>query len=258
MDDNELRSILREELGSFKAEVREEVSSTLAVFKGEMREEFGSALATFKGEMREEVNISLATFKGEIREEFGSFKAEMHLSMQASELRVARRMDALDGRMSFFGTRMDALDKRMGTLDKRMDGFDEHMGTLDKRMDALQKNILEVKDSVNLVDKKVDLLDQRVVVLHKDVDECTSLLQEAVVKFQEVQTSLFNLENKVDDHHLTMKRDIQCLDSGVQALQKQATETNRCLIAHMALPSMQTHLDTGAPAQAHSDPGAVA
>jgi len=88
MINEELRTILREEIGGAFVGFREEMNS-------------------FKGE----VNTSFSAFKSEMRE-------EMNTAIQASETRMTLHMD--------------------------------------QRIDQVQKNVLEVKGNVALLDQKVD------------------------------------------------------------------------------------------------------
>src|SRR5260370_268678 len=171
MTNDELRTILREEIGGAFVGFREEMRDTLGVFRGEMRE-------------------------------------EMNAAIQASETRMTQRIE------------------------------------------QVQKNVLEVKGNVALLDQKVGTLDhkinavdRRVTVLDRKVDQFSDVLNETTVTIADMQQSLFNLENKVDTYHATVKQEILRIDTAIQALVQQVFEMNRRLTTHIATPWNKAHPD---------------
>lgn len=105
------------------------------------------------------------------------------------------------------------------------------------RFDQMQKNLLEVKGNVALLDSKVDKLD------HK-VDQFALVLDETTIKIASMQNDIYNLENKLDTHiEMTaqLKRDVQRIDATVQKLVQQIFELNRRLLLHIATPWDQAH-----------------
>jgi chromosome segregation ATPase len=197
MTNDELRTILRDEIGGAFVGLKDEVRDTLGVFRSEMREEMRDTLGVFRSEVREE----MSTFKGEMRE-------EMNTAIQAGETRMTQHID------------------------------------------QVQKNVLEVKGNVALLDQKVDTLDhkinavdRRVTVLDRKVDQFSDVLNETTVTIADMQQSLFNLENKVDMYHATVKQEILRIDTAIQALVQQVFEMNRRLTTHIATPWNKAHPD---------------
>ncbi|MGH2508268.1 MAG: hypothetical protein ACRDHZ_12830 [Ktedonobacteraceae bacterium] len=182
----------------------------LVGLQGRVREDVQEALGTFKVEMREEMR----TFKVEMREEMRTFKVEMREEMQSS--------------LSTFRTEI------RGEIHATVQASELRMT---QRMDQMQKNILEIKGNVALLDNKVEKLD------HK-VDQFAFVLDETTIKIASMQNDLYNLENKLDTHiDMTthMKKDIQRIDIAVQSLVRQVFELDRRLLAHIATPWDKAH-----------------
>jgi chromosome segregation ATPase len=99
-----------------------------------------------------------------------------------------------------------------------------------QRMDQMQKNILEIKGNVALLDNKVD--------------QFSLVLDETTTKIASIQNDLYNLENKLDTHinvTMQMKQHLQRIDTAVQTLTQQVFEINRRLFAHIATPWDKAH-----------------
>lgn len=128
MTNEELRTILREEISGAFVGFRGEMHEEMSAFRGEMREEIGA----FKGEMREE----MSSFKGEMRGEMSSFKGEMreeiHVAISASETRMVQHIDE---RLLPVNTRLDSIENRAS---------------------GIQRNTLEIKGDLAVLGRKVD------------------------------------------------------------------------------------------------------
>lgn len=128
MTNEELRTILREEISGAFVGFRGEMHEEMSAFRGEMREEIGA----FKGEMREE----MSSFKGEMRGEMSSFKDEMreeiHVAISASETRMVQHIDE---RLLPVNTRLDSIENRAS---------------------GIQRNTLEIKGDLAVLGRKVD------------------------------------------------------------------------------------------------------
>lgn len=166
--------------------------------------------AGFQGRVRDDVQEALGVFKVEMREEInetlGSFKVEMR-----KEINTA--VQASEARIT-------------------------------QRMDQMQKNILEIKGNVALLDNKIEKLEHKVDQLEHKVDQFSLVLDEATIKIASIQNDLYNLENKLDTHidvTMHMKQDIQRIDIAVQSLIQQVLEVNRRLLVHMATPWDKAH-----------------
>ena len=212
MTNEELRTILREEISGAFVGFRGEMHEEMSAFRGEMREEIGA----FKGEMREEMSSfkgemrgEMSSFKGEMRGEMSSFKDEMreeiHVAISASETRMVQHIDE---RLLPVNTRLDSIENRAS---------------------GIQRNTLEIKGDL--------------AVLGRKVDQCTQVLDETTIKIADMQHSLFNLENKVDTYQTTIKQEILRIDTAIQALVQQVFEMNRRLATHIATPWNKAHPD---------------
>lgn len=160
---------------------------------------------------REEIGGALVGFKEEVRGEMtavlASFKGEMREEMAAV-------IQASEARMI-------------------------------QRIDQVQKNVLEVKGNVALLDQKLDKtaneLGQRIKEVDQKVDQCSDVLNDVTIKIAEMQTSFYSLENKVDMFQSETRK-------AHQALSQQISETNRRLDEHIATPWNKTHPEPGSAA----------
>ena len=199
--------------------------------------------------LREELDGALVGFRGEI-----------NAAVSASETRVIQRMDegllpidgrlgnvedrlgGMEGHMARMEVRMDDMESSMGGMETRMSRMEVHMdGTegrlsgVESRTGAIQKHFREIKGDLAGVDKKLD--------------QCTQVLDEAVTKITDAQQSLFNLENKVDAHYATIRREIIRIDTAIEALMRQMLDISRRLNAHITTSWNQAHPNPNATAK---------
>jgi chromosome segregation ATPase len=186
-----------------------------------LREELGTAFGEMRTFFREELGTAFVVFRGEVQ-------AAIQTAIQASEERMQAAIQASEERMQ---AAIQATNQHVDQVQQNVLELKGNVALLDQKVDRLDHKVNELEGRIGGLERRVDALDGK-------VGQMADVLDEVTVKFADMQQTMFNLENKVDTYHTTIKQDVTRADATVQVL-----DLNHRLTNHIATPWNKAHPD---------------
>jgi len=84
-------------------------------------------------------------------------KRDTRVTLHSLDRKLDSSLSRLAGRLDGVDTRLVGVDKRLDGVDKRLDGVDKRLEAVDKRFDEVDRRFDRVDDRLDRLDAKVDV-----------------------------------------------------------------------------------------------------
>lgn len=145
-------------------------------------------------------------------------REEVNAAVYASEQRVGERLDQVTERLSGVEGRLTGVEERLTGVEGRLTGVEGRLIGVEERLSRAE--VIQKQMAVNLV-------------------KVSTVLDEATIKINELQTSQIALEQKVEENTGSLKRDMQKLTYTVRGFTDNVTDA----IANITV-RLDMHKDT--------------